>query len=183
MKALVVLLATLPLLLITIVSYYSEEIWKEITEYISSESETHKSQKKSNRNSSSSEQPKLWKTYSPISILEEAKKTWYKVNNGKLAIGDSNVTEPNKFQLFHPTVKSSKDNLSNKETTGLKFLKMQIITSHLERYTGIKNGFTFMMSLATTVQDYLLNLNSCFCAQEKVFTSTSLFYRSGNEIN
>ena len=48
----------------------------------------------------SSEQPKLWKTYSPISILEEAKKTWYKVNNGKLAIGDSNVTEPNKFQLF-----------------------------------------------------------------------------------
>ena len=100
MKALVVLLATLPFLLIIIVSYYSEEIWKEITEHISSESETHKSQKKSNRNSSLSEQPKLWKTYSPNSILEEAKKTWYKVNNGQLSTGDSNVTEPNKFQLF-----------------------------------------------------------------------------------
>lgn len=100
MKALVVLLATLPFLLIIIVSYYSEEIWKEITEYISSESETHKSQKKSKRNSSLFEQPKLWKTYSPNSILGEAKKTWYKINNGQLSTGDSNVTEPNKFQLF-----------------------------------------------------------------------------------
>jgi uncharacterized protein YxeA len=101
MKALVVLLVALPLLLITIVSFYSEEIWSGISQYIASEPETHKSQKKSNRNPSLSEQTNLWKVYSSDSILAEAKETWYKLTQGNLSAVDPNGKEnPTKFQLF-----------------------------------------------------------------------------------